>query len=99
MAIPSLTTDLAFILADAGQTVTFGLLSTDGFVRLADQVVLEQFGMGGQIARTVYVTIRTGSLSGLAQGSTIATGGKSYKVSTPLLMDDGATTRFLAKEV
>lgn len=62
-----------------------------------DETTVLEDGTGALVTRrTRSAILRTGSLSGLADGVTVTVDGTSYRVSGPLLtMDDGQLTRVL----
>lgn len=64
---------------------------------LDDETTVIEDGTGAMVTRrTRSAIIKTGSLSGLADGISVTVDGTSYRVSGPLLtMDDGMLTRVL----
>lgn len=87
-------TDIPYLFADMGVTVVMGAYSTKGFIDTADELVTEG-GAPGAIGKMIAVTIKTGSLSGLAVGSIITVDGTYYTVRERLQIDDGTLTRIL----
>src|SRR3954468_1136810 len=82
--------DLDAIFADPFLTVavSIGSSSTRGMLDQQDELI--QNDAGGQAqARSTVVTIKKGSLSGIAQDVPIVVDGTSYKVREQALSEDG----------
>lgn len=86
--------DIQYLLADMGVMVTLGAGSTKGLVDSADELVAEGV-VTGAIGLVISVTIKTGSLSGLAVGAPITVDSSPYTVRSVMRIDDGVLTRIL----
>jgi len=86
--------DIPMMLAEFGQDVTIGLQTTKGLIDIeaAHMAQSETYVQG----KNVVVSIKTGSLTGLAVGATIIVDGTTYKVREHVPTDlDGALTKIL----
>lgn len=90
--------DLQYLLADMGVTVSVGSSSTKGLLDSADGEILAG-AASGVLGKTIAVTVRTGVLSGLATGATATVASTSYKVRDVTQLDDGALTKFYCQLV
>lgn len=86
--------DITAMLDELGVSVTLGANETKGLVDYADELLLES-DVSASIGRMLAVTIKTGSLPGLAVGSTLTVDGSAYKAREVLRIGDGALTRVL----
>ena len=87
------SSDLDAVLSEAGEQVVLGSDTTFGTVRRPSALELEAAGAAGLIARQVVVTVRTGSLPGLATGAMIAVGSATFRVREWLATEHGALTQ------
>ena len=98
MTITSRTADLDAMLKDAGVAVTLGAQSTYGILKVEDITVQLDEGMAA-IERHPVLTIRTGTLTGLATtGQAITVDGTSYRTRRTLAADDGLVTKLILVE-
>ena len=86
--------DITAMLDEIGVSVTLGANETKGLVDYADELVLET-DVTASVGRMLAVTIKTGSLSGLAIGSALTVDGSPYKAREVLRIGDGALARIL----
>lgn len=86
--------DIAGLLDQIGEAVSIGASSTKGLV---DYTSEEEFPgeVAPVIGKAVVVTIKTGSLAGLAAGATFLIGATSYRVRQFLQIEDGALTKVI----
>jgi hypothetical protein len=86
--------DITAMLDELGVSVTLGTNETKGLVDYADELVLET-DVTASVGRMIAVTIKTGSLPGLAIGSALTVDGSPYKAREVLRIGDGALTRVM----
>lgn len=89
--------DIDLILADTGVDVVLGVTTVKGLLDIADESLLQ-----GQAAdflgQTMLITVKTGALPGLAEGSSITADGIACRVMRVQRTDDGALTSILAAQ-
>jgi hypothetical protein len=86
--------DITAMLDELGVSVILGTNETKGVVDYADELVLET-DVTASVGRMIAVTIKTGSLPGLAIGSALTVDGGNYKAREVLRIGDGALTRVM----
>lgn len=81
----------AMIAATGGVDVTVGATTVKGLVDIADESVLQ--GQAADfVGHVVSVTVKTGALTGLAEGVALTADGVNYQVMRVQQIDDGALT-------
>lgn len=86
--------DLAAMLADFGEPVTFGSAAVNGIPDETDEAALAA-NETESIGVMRVVVIPTGGLPGLANGSTVTFRGATCTVRRMLRIDDGALTQLV----
>lgn len=86
--------DIKAVLDELGVSVILSANETKGLIDYADELVLET-DVTASVGRMIAVTIKTGSLPGLAVGSAITVDGSPYKAREVLRLGDGALTRIM----
>jgi hypothetical protein len=86
--------DITAMLDELGVSVILSANETKGFVDYADELVLET-DVTASVGRMIAVTVKTGSLPGLAIGSALIVDGSAYKAREVLRIGDGALTRIM----
>lgn len=79
MAIGTSTTELAFMLADAGVLVMFGSQRTRGLFDPEETTIVDEQGMRLTVRETT-LAIPPGTLTGLRVDSSITVDGAAYRV-------------------
>ncbi len=86
--------DITTMLDELGVNVILGANETKGLVDYADELVLET-DVTASVGKMIAVTIKTGSLPGLAVGAALTVDGVVYKAREVLRLGDGALTRVM----
>lgn len=84
--------EIPALLRDFGVDVTLGASTVRGVVDQTDEGTLQGSGPAAMIEESIVVTVQTGSLPGLAVGSSITVGGDAYVVRDRRKIGDGALT-------
>ena len=85
--------DIPAMLDAFGEPVTLGATTVSGLVDRVGVEVLAGRDGPDLTSNRITVTVKTGSLPGLASNVTIAVGGVAYLVRERLPLDDGAFTQ------
>jgi hypothetical protein len=86
--------DIMAMLDELGVSVSLGANETKGLIDYADELVLET-DVTASVGKMMAVTIKTGSLPGLAVGMALTVDGVNYKAREVLRTGDGALTRIM----
>lgn len=93
-----MTENIQAFLRDMGQVVTFGATTTYGLIDDIEELLQDNETGARSVAEIYKVTIETGSLLGLAVGSTLSIGGKSYIVRERYRTQDGKLTELYCRD-
>ena len=84
--------EIQAMLDDVGRPITIGATTVNGSIRRADEEIL-MAGLGHLIGKSVQVTLKKGSLPGLAIGAAITVDGTAMKVAAVYQSVNGVVER------
>lgn len=91
--------DIAAMLADWGHSITIAALTKNCLLDLAGQVLLEQGGVGGQVAIMPVAHVRASDYPAVSNDDAVVVDGVNYTVYQALPVGDGGLTQLALRKV